>query len=280
MPKGRSLHVGLNGVDAAHYAGWAGTLAACEFDAHDMAAIAKKKRFEPTLLLTKQATSKALLAAIRDAAADLKAGDIFVVSYSGHGGQVPDKNNDEPDMRDETWCLYDRQVIDDELYTAWADFAEGVRVFVLSDSCHSGSAARQMAEFGLEPLIGVSTDGSQIAQPAMRVIPKEFADRTYAAHKKLYDGIQKKATATEKSNLAAHVLLISGCQDNQTSSDGDRNGLFTQTLRKVWDDGHFTGTYHSFWKKIVAKMPLYQSPNYFWAGSVDKRFERQQPFTI
>ena len=33
MPKGHSLHIGLNSVDPAQYEGWDGQLAACEADA-------------------------------------------------------------------------------------------------------------------------------------------------------------------------------------------------------------------------------------------------------
>ena len=36
------------------------------------------------------------------------------MSYSGHGGQTPDLNGDEPDRKDETWCLHDGQLIDDD----------------------------------------------------------------------------------------------------------------------------------------------------------------------
>ena len=42
MAAGCSLHLGLNFVDPAHYGGWDGELRACEFDANDMAAIAKQ----------------------------------------------------------------------------------------------------------------------------------------------------------------------------------------------------------------------------------------------
>ena len=42
-PTGVSLHLGLNGVSATAYGGWDGPLAACEFDANDMAAIAKAR---------------------------------------------------------------------------------------------------------------------------------------------------------------------------------------------------------------------------------------------
>src|SRR3954451_18518769 len=111
--KGLSLHTGLNGVSAAAYGGWDGPLAACEFDANDMAAIAKSKGMDSTVLLTKKATRAAALGALKSAAKTLKAGDLLFLTYSGHGGQVPDVNGDEDDKRDETWCLYDGQVIDD-----------------------------------------------------------------------------------------------------------------------------------------------------------------------
>src|SRR5205814_796479 len=115
-PRATSLHIGLNAVDRGHYGGWSGELAACEFDAQDMAAIAKSQGMASTLLLTRKGTRANTLAAIRAAAKRLKKGDLFFLSYSGHGGQVPDTNGDEADGQDETWCLYDGQLIDDELY--------------------------------------------------------------------------------------------------------------------------------------------------------------------
>ena len=100
---------------------------------------------KPTLLLTKKATRDAVLRTMRAAAKSLAAGDLFFLSYSGHGGQVPDVSGDEDDKQDETWCLYDGQLIDDELYFELGRFAEGVRILVLSDSCHSGTVTRDAA---------------------------------------------------------------------------------------------------------------------------------------
>src|SRR5262245_53968609 len=130
--KGASLHIGLNAVSGAAYGGWDGPLAACEFDANDMAAIAKSKRMKSTTLLTKKATRSSVLSGIRDAAKALTAGDFFFLTYSGHGGQVPDVTGDEADKQDETWCLYDGQLIDDELYFELSRFKSGVRILVLS----------------------------------------------------------------------------------------------------------------------------------------------------
>ena len=145
MPTGLSLHIGLNAVDPKQYSGWSGVLGACEFDAKDMQALARKQGFKPTLRLTKSATRNKVLGDLKTAAAKLKKGDIFFLTYSGHGGQVPNTGNDfEPDGSDETWCLYDGELIDDELFAALATFAAGVRIFVLSDSCHSGTVLRAL----------------------------------------------------------------------------------------------------------------------------------------
>jgi hypothetical protein len=146
MTTGLSIHIGLNAVDPDGYDGWDGPLVACEFDAKDMAALAESRGFETKTLLTKDAASSAILEALGEAASSLSAEDVLFLSYSGHGGQVPDGNSDEDDRMDETWCAYDRQVVDDELYSAWAAFSAGTRIIVLSDSCHSGTATKAVLD--------------------------------------------------------------------------------------------------------------------------------------
>ena len=90
MPSGISLHIGLNAVDPKQYSGWSGELSGCEFDAKDMRAVARKHRFVTSLRLTKSATRNRILAALKK----LRRHDIFFLSYSGHGGQVPNTGND------------------------------------------------------------------------------------------------------------------------------------------------------------------------------------------
>src|ERR1043165_5289951 len=96
-----SLHIGLNSVDPAHYQGWDGQPPACEDDAKDMAAIAKSKKMKSSTLLTKNATRNATLAALRAAAKQLKSGDLFFLTYSGHGGQIDDVTGEEKDKLDD-----------------------------------------------------------------------------------------------------------------------------------------------------------------------------------
>src|SRR3954467_2544413 len=112
MGQGRSIHIGLNSVDPAQYHGWSGDLMACEFDAEDMAVIAESRGFAPTTILTADATADTVLGALQSAAEELTEGDTLLLTYSGHGGRTPDLEGDEDDGCDETWCLYDRQVLD------------------------------------------------------------------------------------------------------------------------------------------------------------------------
>src|SRR4051794_38745039 len=104
MPRGVSVHIGLNQVDSSHYDGWSGDLVACEADAQAMKAIADARGLASTMLLTREATADDVIAAIRNAASQLQTDDFLFVTYSGHGGEVTDTNGDEPkDKSDETW---------------------------------------------------------------------------------------------------------------------------------------------------------------------------------
>jgi hypothetical protein len=290
-PRAISIHIGLNAVSGEAYGGWTGPLAACEFDAKDMAAIAKDKGMRPTVLLTKQATRARALAAMRSAAKALRSGDLLFLTYSGHGGQVPDVNGDEPDKRDETWCLYDGQVIDDELYLEFSRFAAGVRILVLSDSCHSGTVAR-----------GIPPQPETVPHQRPKLMPESVAMRTYRDHQAFYDKIQRDVAAAAgkpvldpdtalaqvavsgrlsaiAAKFKAQLVLISGCQDNQTSMDGDHNGAFTEQVLNVWNQGKFSNNYAAFHARVRARMPATQSPNLFALGSAGA-FLAQTPFSI
>jgi hypothetical protein len=278
MAFGFALTIGLNSLNPKHYGGWSGELNACEADAQDMAGIAKSQGFKATTLLTKTATRARVMTQIKNAARRLKSGDIFMLSYSGHGGQLPDNNDDEPDAQDETWCLYNGEMVDDELYALWGKFAPGVRILVFSDSCHSGTVVKLAYYQGT-----VSTRGGGLSprEIKFRFMPPEVALRTYRSNKGFYDNILKmKIPKESQTPVKASILLISGCQDNQLSADGDFNGLFTGQLLRVWKNGAFKGDYKKFHEAISKRMPPDQTPNYFRVGAVSPNFEGQRPFTV
>jgi metacaspase-1 len=284
MPRGLSLHIGLDTVDPAHYDGWEGALNACEFDARDMQALAETRGFEPTLLLTREATADAVVGVIDGAARQLQAGDILFLTCSGHGGQVPDTNGGG--YADNTWLMYDRQLVDDELYALWAKFEPGVRILILSDNSHSGTVMREIDDAFVERVASaerVSTAERAAAQnPRFRALPRDKMITTYQQSNELYDRIQEQvpSSTSSASALAATVLLISGCRDGQLSRDGVRNGRFTEELLKVWGDGAWQGNYGAFHEAILAGMPDDQQPDYSLVGVANRAFEEQEPFMV
>ena len=357
--RGRSLHIGLNRVDPNAYPFPVPDLRGCENDARDMLAVASARGFTGSMLLSPQATSAAVTEAIKLAAEELRSGDFFLLTYSGHGGQLRDLGGEEEDQLDETWVLYDRQLLDDELYALWGYFRAGVRILVLSDSCHSGTVSREFPGGPIAPEVdvayaslqqavanttrgfmrrsatrGLTLDGAQLAElerslsgilpqvvgelyrsrrsasaaaareqrllqlaldattassrdagladdqpPRTRNLPDDAQEADGQARGQLYRTV--KAAASEPTPPSARVLLISGCQDNQLSLDGRKNGLFTQRLLEVWDSGRFNGAdYLELHRRILTMMPPQQTPNLYWATPRDPAFEAQYPFTV
>lgn len=79
--------------------------------------------------------------------ADARAGDSLFLHYSGHGGQTPDlgADGDEIDAMDETILPVDYeqagQIVDDDMHEILVrHLPPGVRLTVIFDSCHSGTA--------------------------------------------------------------------------------------------------------------------------------------------
>ena len=270
MARGIALNIGLNAVDSRHYRDedgkpWPGTLLACENDARDMAALSKEMGFELAgPLLTKKATSAKVLSAARAAAKALAPGDSFLLTYSGHGGQVENTNPDddpEQDGLDETWCLYDRELLDDELFALFSEFEPGVRIVVLSDSCHSGTVTRGAPGRRTRGAGGAGDEDD--VRP--RQLPMDVAIATEKAHAALYAKLQKEIPSKRLTSVAATVVLISGCQDDQFSNDGRENGVFTGALLKAWnEDPAARRSLKSLWEATSAGIdPRYgQTPNY------------------
>jgi len=283
MAKGISLHIGLNYVDSNHYKDekgkpWNGRLKGCENDARSMQQLANSQGFESTILLREKASSQEVSNKIRLAAQTLQSGDIFFLSYSGHGGQAWDISGDEqaneaPSKglmeaggKDETFCFYDRQFLDDEMNRNLAYFKVGVRVLVLSDCCHSGTNTRDISD---DSLLAIKQISLKAAEETIKFNPRQYQ----AAW---------NDTLKAGSKIKASVLLLAACQDSQESLDGDENGAYTEAFIKAWNKGHFKGTYRQLQHQTAKHIPkkYNQTPNYFTDGASNTAFEQQQPFSI
>ena len=277
-PQSYALHIGLNAVNPDSYEGWNGELFACENDAAVYKAIAEKAGFQNIhTLLTKEATAVNVLQHLQLAAAQLQSGDIFLMTYSGHGGALADTNNDETnnfgemDGFDETWCLYDRQLIDDELFECFGQFKEGVRILLFSDSCHSGSIAKNTAAVNTNAPIDPAT------YTRARVAPLGTLIRTYNAHKAEYDSIQSPLT-TQPEDIKAYVVQFGACQDDELAMEVWGNGMFTAKVQKVLNEP--VTSYNDLFTAIKRGFSAQQHPNLFQYGNKTYAFLSQVPFSI
>jgi metacaspase-1 len=280
MPRGISIHIGLNVIDNKHY-GSSGELPNCDKDAAAMKKLALTEGYNVhPLLLNKKATSTNVLTALSVAADSLQPGDILLLTYSGHGSFFPDLNDDEDDKYDETWVLYDRMLIDDELYYAWSKFRAGVRILLISDSCHSGTVAK--------PLL-LNCNYRQLDVPhqsSLKEILKAESQLLYKSHRIKYDQQLKFVPSPSKLNISASVILLSGCADNQFSYSQSRSGrklsLFTDELLTEYYKKDASYTYATFLEAVRRRIParLRQVPNFYTVGALNKKFIQQTPFQI
>jgi len=141
----RALSIGLTSVDPHAYSGWNGENGCwgCERDVigfgHD---ILDPAGAEQTVLLTMQATRHAVEAALVELASETHPGDTAIIYRTGHGGRTPDLDGDEADGWDETWVLWDGEMIDDTAWTYLLRFPAGANVVMISDTCESGTPFR------------------------------------------------------------------------------------------------------------------------------------------
>lgn len=207
----RFLGIGLN------YAGTSNALQGCVNDARDWLA-----RFSPacaiaTILLEQQATKAGIVSAISDLLASLTPGDCGIVTFSGHGTHLPDRDGDERDGQDEALCPWDltrNLLLDDELKILLAQRAQGTRMLLITDCCHSGTIAR-------------SNDGER---GLPRYIP--FAELTNQGMcPQVIESLQQTARSVRGATTDDGLTHISGCSDAQFSYDatfgGKSNGAFT-----------------------------------------------------
>lgn len=304
MTHGMSIHIGLNEVDPVCHGGWNPPLRGCVSDARAMQALAQARGFEPrAALLDAQATAAAVKDAIGAAADELVFGDMLLVTYAGHGAQIPDgqdsgrndgRGGDERDGLDETWVLYDRHLVDDELFALWGRCRPGVRVLLVSDSCHSGTVAQfrfagtRSAEAPARATTASDAAGTSLQEPSTaaagpmrsRAMPRSHAQRDYELHRAFYQDLQQQSPLDAQVEVAASVILLSGCQDRQQSQETPAGGVFTRALLQALQAGPPAGGYRALHRWLADRMPRSQQPNLLFVGAADPEFEAQAPFTI
>jgi metacaspase-1 len=184
-----------------------------------------------TTLTDLKATTKAMQSAIQTLVKGAKKGDVLLLHYSGHGANVPDKNGDEAERRDEILCPTDldwkKPFLDDWLRQTLDGLRAGVSLTVIMDCCHSGTNTRR-----LDP-----PDAARIP----RYLPNPWDLMAVESGRKLRGTVRgslRTSTRVKRRKDVVDVdipeLLITGCRDTQTSADayigGSYNGALTYCL--------------------------------------------------
>lgn len=274
MSQKNALLIGLNSIDPNHYDGSTGKLNFPEKDVSSMWVLLDAMGFSNIQMLkTPMATRENVLNALAEMAQQTDEGGLMVVYYSGHGGLVPDQNGDEA-QDDQTWCLYNGQLLDDELWQAWSKFKKGSRILFLSDSCHSGSMAR---------VIGNDTKHLEdaIVNGAKLLLPSIFKG-IYAKNQDFYQKIVGSTPDWNTIAVEASLISITACEDGELAYEDRKLGQshFTYQLLAAWDKGNFKGSHTAFYETILKRITMPQMPQLQFYGTDDLNFRSSNPFTV
>ena len=233
-------------------------LQGCVNDAQDWSNVLQSRGFVISALLDQQATKVAMMSAMSNLINPAVAGDSLVITFSGHGTYQPDKDGDEVDGLDEALCPYDIQtkgeaLTDDEIHTLFKARKPGVKLVLISDSCHSGTVTRAAAA---EPEADAPRPrfmpmGNWLPE---KLLPKNRAGKTAST---MVGAAGNSPFFGAYSNKLGD-LLISGCKEgpNNFSYDarisGRFNGAFTYYALKALK-GMKEGATYADWHKAITK---------------------------
>jgi hypothetical protein len=209
----KALLIGINYRNTSY------ELYGCINDAYSMEKLLKTKYgYTSTTIITDDTvtkpTSRNIISLFTNFLRTSVSGQTLFVMFSGHGSYIRDTNNDEKSKNDQLLIGCDLAgVLDDTIKTIINKYLPmGVTLIFMADSCFSGSVLDLRYQY-MDTLNNKSID------------------------------VNNKQTQTR-----GNVILISGCQDNQTSSDTVVNdtpngalsiavmGALNNTNRPTWSN--------------------------------------------
>jgi hypothetical protein len=271
-----ALCIGIN-----DYPGTGMDLKGCVNDAEDWALALGARGFAVEKLLDSDATKANMVAAIDKHVRGAASGDVVVITFSGHGTYAPDADGEEPDGLDEALCPYDikqRQVlIDDEIHTLFRARRAGVRITLISDSCHSGTVTRAAP-------VDPDAEGARPRfLPLGAWLPQ--AEMPRAAGGKELTTLAVAATESPWSSGLALTgdgddLLLAGCEEGpdrfsyDAAFQGRPNGAFSfyalKELKKLPANATYSD-WHAAIRRSLPSASFPQKPQIFGSTAARKR---------
>jgi len=269
-----AISIGVTYTDYDHYGESLTPLPSCTTDAKYIHEFGKIFNYDySTLLLNNQATVANVKNEIIHCSEIAKPGDLVFIFYSGHGSFLVDTNLDEPTGMDQTWCLYDRQIIDDEFRHLWKKFDKGVNILLILDSCHSGTAFKSVKNQALNTF---ELDYTRM----VKSISDNNTNAIFQNNKDLYKPIMNQPFVQEHE-VKCSVLGISACQDDEEALAGPYLSLFTRLLiTTLSTESHKINNYNDLVQLITAKSQNLEqiTPNMSDFGRSSDFFSSNKPF--
>jgi len=249
-----ALCIGIN-----DYPGTASDLRGCVNDVDDWSRELKSRGFTVEKLTNSKAKRAEMRSRIAALVKGADYGDCVVIVYSGHGSFVEDLDGDEPDGTDECLCPYDTAtkgvITDDDLYELYSARERGVRLIMISDSCHSGTVAK------FNPIVTPPTlRGRGAPERKVRFLPPG----AFLSKRKV-SALGSRGPSHTSSPPGRHAaLLLSGCQDSEFSYDayfeGRPNGAFSFVALKALKKLPKHASYRDWYEQIRKMLPSQQYP--------------------
>jgi hypothetical protein len=247
----RAVCVGINDYPGTH-----NDLNGCVNDANDWVALFEEvfNFDEVTKVLNVEATAAAIVEAVTTLIDGAGPRDVIAVTYSGHGTWVYDQGErDESDNRDEAWCGFDGNILDDTLRKIIHTVHPEAHLTVISDSCYSGTVTRT----ALKRIRAAAAEESAEHAPKPRYMPPQ--DDIDALRTDLVP-IRRRMLYPESD---MREVLITGCNALEYSFDayinGRHNGAMTaKSIALIRTDP--TLTYKAFHKKLRQLLPTTRYP--------------------
>lgn len=261
-----ALCIGINNYPGTHM-----DLAGCVNDAKDWSAELGARGFAVTQLLDAAATKAAMVQALSAVIGQAARGDSVVITFSGHGTYVPDLNGDEVDGLDEGLCPHDIQtgggaLLDDEIAALFGARKTGVRLVLISDSCHSGTVTRA----AVDPDVSDDVPRPRFLPMGNWMRPDQLprgASGRPAATVAVSSGASPFASAMNKG---LSDLLMSGCKEGANNFSYDARikgrpvGAFTyyalKTLKTLPPGASYADWHAAITPKFLPSTTYPQSP--------------------
>ena len=131
-------------------------------------------------------------------------------------------------QEDESFCLYDRQLLDKEMPHLWALFQRGVQVTLLIDSCHSGGAIRADLE---------EADFSKfVDRKSMERMLEHQPPGAAAKNRETYEAIKSRHLNPPRQ-IPASFIQLAACRADEVARAGFFLSKYTRLLLKALSDG-------------------------------------------